>query len=279
MSFPYWPNMNGAYQQLNYISSSQALSIVPGGNTVFLNVGGGSGSAASFGTVNVSSFLNIGPPGQIAVFADADTKLKTFVDAGTSTIREAMTNGFGTVITPALVFQPETDSLLIQGTNGSTILTATTGQSLTIPFLNVSTLNGVAFPNTSTIGFNGTNFPGGAGTVPISNVPFAMTQSFAVDPTHRYRVSFEAAYNNADATGPNYTTAYISGTSPTMYITTIDNRNAIPANNDLRASVGSVFVPNSSPCQIITANSSGLAATGMTVNAVAGVVLEDLGPV
>jgi hypothetical protein len=42
--------------------------------------------------------------------------------------------------------------------------------------------------------------------------------------------------------------------------------------------VGSVFVPNSSPCQIVTQNTSAVVNTGMTVNAVAGVVLEDLGP-
>jgi hypothetical protein len=332
--------------------------------------GSGGGSASSFNTLTVSSIVSVGPPGEILVYTDASTKLKTSVDAGTSTIREVMTNGSGTQVTPALVFQPSTNSFIIQDTsNNKSLLIATNGQDLSLPGtvnissiampanptitfgttlsvgrsgdsltmdlsqngndnvslalttpnndntitvgadggagkitvatgplqifasdlavyssittfnLGVSSINGAGVGDApSTLGFSAANFPGGAGTVPLGGAPFAMTDSFAVDTAHRYRVSFEAAYTNTDATGPNYTTAYISGTSPTMYITTIDNRDAIPAMNDLRGSVASVFVPNSSPCQIITANSSALANTGMTVNAVAGVVLEDLGP-
>jgi len=353
------------------MSGSILPTITHVGSQPLYGTGGGGGSASTFNTVTISSILSVGPPGEILVYTDASTKLKTSVDGGTSTIREVMTNGSGTQVTPALVFQPATNSFIIQDTsNNKSLLIATNGQDLTIPgtlavssiampanptisfgtslvvgrdadslsmalsqlgndnvsvtlttpnndndiligadggagkievlngplqifassldvystittsALSVSSINGAGVGNaTSTIGFSAANFPGGAGTVPISNVPFAMTNSFAVDPAHRYRVSFEAAYNNVDATGPNYTTSYISGTSPSVYIATVDNRDAIPAMNDLRGSASAVFVPNSSPCQIITANSSVVAATGMTVNNVTGVVLEDLGPV
>jgi hypothetical protein len=359
-------------KSLEYRDSMSLLPLVTfaNPNTELYAAAGSGGSVSSFGTLTVSSIISVGPPGQVLVYADADTKLKTSVDSGTSTIREVMTNGSGTQVTPALVFKPETGSFIIQDTsNNKSLLIATNGDDLSLPgtvnissiampanptisfgtsfvvgrdgdslsmglsqigndnvsvtlttpnndndiligadggagkievlngplqvfassldvystittfALGVSSINGAGVGDApSTIGFSAANFPGGAGTVPISNVPFAMTNSFAVDPAHRYRVSFEAAYANADATGPNYTTAYISGTSPSMYITTIDNRDAIPAMNDLRGSASAVFVPNSSPCQIITANSSVIAATGMTVNNVTGVVLEDLGP-
>jgi hypothetical protein len=338
----------------------------------FATAGSGGGSASTFNTLTVSTILSVGPPGEILVYTDASTKLKTTVDAGTSTIREVMTNGAGTQVTPALVFQPATNSLIIQDTsNNKSLLIATNGDDLTLPgtvnissiampanptisfgtsfvvgrdgdslsmglsqlgndnvsltlttpnndndiligadggagkievltgplqifassldvystittsALSVSSINGAGVGDApSTLGFDATNFPAGAGTVPISSVPVAMTQSFTVDPAHRYRVSYEAAYTNVDATATaNYTTTYISGTTPSVYLTTVQNALAIPANNDLRGSVSGLFVPNLSTCQVIALNSSGVAATSLTVNAVAGVVLEDLGPV
>lgn len=39
MTSPYWPVSGVPYQLLDYVSSTQALSLVPGGNTVLLNVG------------------------------------------------------------------------------------------------------------------------------------------------------------------------------------------------------------------------------------------------
>ena len=340
-------------------------------NTPLYGAGGSGSSASTFNTLTVSSILSVGPPGQVLVYTDLDTKLKTSVDAGTSTIREVMTNGSGTQITPALVFQPETNSFIVQDTtSGKSFMVATNGGVLTIPAANVSTLamgpsaivsfedtlsigrtgdtlsmslsqvgndnvsmtlatpnndnsivvggdggagkitvqngplqifasdlavyssittfnlgissiNNSAYPPqgsgaVSTIGFSAANFPGGAGTVPLGGTPFAMTDSFTVDPTHRYRVSYEAAYTNVDGS-PSYTTAYISGTSPAMYITTLDNRQAIPALNDARASVSAVFIPNIATCQVITQNSSAAAGTSMTVNNVVGITLEDLG--
>jgi hypothetical protein len=143
---------------------------------------------------------------------------------------------------------------------------------------NLVTINGkTPVVNWSTIGLNATNFPGGAGTVPISNVPFAMTDSFVVDTTRKYRVSLEAGYANADATG-SYTAVYVGGTTPTVYLTTINNSNAIPAQNDARGGCSAIFAPTLSTVQIICANSSGIAATGIQVNTAAGVVVEDLGP-
>jgi hypothetical protein len=357
MSYAYLPTATRASQSVAYFAAAGS---------------GGGGSASTFNTLAVSTILSVGPPGEILVYTDASTKLKTTVDAGTSTIREVMTNGSGTQVTPALVFKPETNSLIIQDTsNNKSLLVATNGADLTLPgtvnissiampanptitfgttlsvgrdgdsltmdlfqsgndnvslalttpnndntitvggdggagkinvatgplqifassldvystittfALGVSSINGAGVGDApSTLGFDATNFPAGAGTVPISSVPVAMTQSFTVDPAHRYRVSYEAAYNNTDATPTaNYTTTYISGTTPSVYLATVQNALAIPANNDLRGSVSGLFVPNVSTCQVIALNSSGVAATGLTVNAVAGVVLEDLGPV
>jgi hypothetical protein len=39
MAAPYWPGSGVPFQLLDYVSSTQALSLVPGGNTVLLNVG------------------------------------------------------------------------------------------------------------------------------------------------------------------------------------------------------------------------------------------------
>jgi hypothetical protein len=147
-----------------------------------------------------------------------------------------------------------------------------------ISSLNVSSINSSKpIVNWSTIGFSAANFPGGAGTVPISNVPFAVTDSFVVDTARKYRVSLEAEYSNVDATG-SYTTLYMSGTTPTVYLTTINNSNGIPANNNARGGSSAIFRPTLSTVQLITLNSSGIAATGIQVNTAAGVVVEDLGP-
>lgn len=146
----------------------------------------------------------------------------------------------------------------------------------------VSSVNGAPYPpqgsgTISTIGFNPGNFPGGNGNVPISGTPFAITDSFVVDTTHRYRVSYEASFSNAD---PNsYTTVYISATAPTQYLQTVPNAQANTASNDARASVSGVFVPSSSPAQLIVANSSGSSITQMALLAASGVVLEDLGAI
>jgi hypothetical protein len=142
---------------------------------------------------------------------------------------------------------------------------------------NLVTINGkTPVVNWSTIGFDGTNFPGGAGTVPINSVPFAMTNTFTVDTTHKYRVSLMAGYSNADPV--SFTTVYMSGTSPTAYLTTIDNANAVAAVNFSRASCSAVFVPSSSNAQVVCANSSAAQVSGVTVNTGTGVVVEDLGP-
>jgi hypothetical protein len=330
------------------------------------------GIASGVSTLAVSTILSVGPPGEILVYADADTKLKTFVDAGTSTIREVMTNGAGAVITPAIVFKPETNSLLVQGTNGSTILVATTGQNLTVPGtlnvssiampasasvtfgtslavartgdsltmdlfqdgndnvslalttpnndnvitvgadggagkievatgplqifasdlavyssittfnLGVSSINNAAYPPqssgaVSTIGFSAANFPGGSGTISSNSTPLAITDSFVVGPDRRYRLSYEASFGNSDAT--SYTTVYLSGTTPTFYFQTVSSAYAIPGQNDARASASGTFVPTVSTCQLIGATNSATSGTNMALNAAAGVVLEDLGPV
>lgn len=144
--------------------------------------GSGGGSASSFNTLTVSSILSVGPPGEILVFTDASTKLKTSVDGGTSTIREVMTNGSGTQVTPALVFQPSTNSFIIQDTsNNKSLLIATNGQDLSLPgTVNISS---IAMPANPTITFGTTLSVGRSGdslTMDLSqngndNVSLALT--------------------------------------------------------------------------------------------------------
>jgi hypothetical protein len=221
---------------------------------------GAVGNTPSVSTIAVSSLIEVGG-GDIS-FGATSTFFVTAPDSGSVAL--------GTTSGPTSL----TVSLI--NVNVLTTLTAVE-QPMTVSSLTVSTINGTPFPGTSTIGFSAANFPGGAGNIPGGSAPFAMTDSFAVDPTHNYRVSFEAAYGNADPA--SYTTSFVSGTSPITFINTLDNALAIPSKNDARGSVSCVFKPNSSPCQIVTDNSSATVSTSMAVNNVVGVVLEDLGPV
>jgi len=231
----------------------------PTGPTGIAGPTGAVGNTPSVSTIAVSSLVEVGG-GDIS-FA-------------TNTVFITAPNG-GAV---ALGTTSAATNLSISQTNVNVLTTLTaTAQPMTVSTLIVGTINGAPFPGVSTLGFSAANFPGGAGNIPGGSAPFAMTDSFAVDPTHNYRVSFEAAYGNADPT--SYTTTFVSGTSPITFINTVDSALAIPSKNDARASASCVFKPNSSPCQIVSDNSSGTVSTLMSVNNIVGVVLEDLGPV
>jgi len=71
----------------------------------------------------------------------------------------------------------------------------------------------------------------------------------------------------------------VSGTTPTLYMNTIDNRQAINGLNLMSGTYGATFKPSSTPCQLVFINSSALAGTAVSINTGTGVVLEDLGVV
>lgn len=232
---------------------------------------GPTGAAGATGAA-VSSFVTV---------TASTLAVSSLVEVGSADISFATNTLFLTALDGGAVALGTTSgatNLSITQTNVNVLTTLTaTAQPATVSSLIVSSINGAPFPGVSTLGFSAANFPGGAGDVPGGGTPFALTDSFAVNPSHRYRVSYEAAYDNSDSA--SYTASYVSGTSPVSFITTLDNAQAIPSKNDGRATASGVFKPNSSPCQVIIDNSSGTTSTLMTVNSVLGVVLEDLGPV
>lgn len=222
----------------------------------------GSGGLTMDGQINMENNIISLSAGGASIYEDAGTNVTYLLAETGSLVSIGTQSNFGSLtVSDDLVyaFKPFSASTII----------------------GVSTINGAQYPpqgsgTVSTLGFS-IGFPGGVGTIPSGGTPTAMTTSFTVDPTHRYRVSFEAGYATTDANC--YITTYVSGTSPTHYLETVYGAAAVAGSNDARASSSGVFVPSAGSAQIVVQNSSAATAASLTANASAGVVLEDLGAV
>jgi len=254
--------------------------------------GGGGGGGGSFSTINVST-IDIQANGDVNYIGSINFNQGS--GGGASFLSTVSVLDGTTPATELLLAAPNNlGEFLIGIGNDNKAFISSSGTGLTwnggnvsglanvtTSTIAVSTINGSAYPPVSpvsTLGLSAANFPGGNGVVPINSVPFALTDSFAVDVANNYRVSYTGSFSNVDGSGPTFTSAFISGTSPNVYINTLDNRTAVSLLNLANGTYSATFKPSGTPCQLVFVNSSAVAGTAVAINTGTGVVLQDLGP-
>ena len=293
MSFPYWPNANGAYQQLNYVSSTQALSIVPGGNTVFLNTGGPN---PSFSTITVFpggnpiSEVVIGgtPNNLVAVIAPStniaymDLQLKDGAGSITDLARTNVIHDYG--VTTVYSQNNGADfkgsvailsSISTQG--GGVVLTGADNTTFTVGNGAARVAGGIV-AGTSAVALS--NFAGDTATIPLNNVAYPLSAPFPITAGHTYRISANLTFNNVDATGTR-TDLVVSGGGAgfPVYITSLQNGDLIPAFSGAAGGYSTVFLASANATvEVDGYNTSAIAQTSVTTQSASSTwVLEDLG--
>lgn len=154
MSYPYWPNGSVVgYQQLAYNSTTQVLTLAPGGNSVTLNGGSSSGSIVNTQIVNAST-INAFPissgsidltansvyPGLSTVGVYIESQGNTASGIQLSHLVNGDVSAYGRIITGGSVYPSTMNIELIDG--GDNLLSAITmnDNGITVGNLEVTNL-------------------------------------------------------------------------------------------------------------------------------------------
>lgn len=290
MSVPYWPNSGGTFQQLAYVSSTQALSIVPGGNTVFLNVTGGGSNTPNptFSTIMMNGSLEmlnntieLDSNGQSILYYNAGDNNTYLTGASTHTVV------IGTQANPIGIEINDTNIRLALDTTiaGPTGLRVNNG--IIASTLSVSSINGVEFPQPAPVfGAVGlSNFVADMAYIPGGNNAYPLSADFGIVNGHTYRISQNFAMSNGDNTG-TFTGFAVSGAGAgfPLFINTFENSILINTLNGASQGIQTQFRANANGTAQVVAYNSANVSTLVQVQAdgVGGGIkwlLEDLGAV